>query len=81
MTGWKRWVLVDGAEHVSFTDVGILLDQMGFDYGAGITADRAQAVTRAYVMAFLDRHLRGTPRPLLDRPSPRYPEVSFPVNG
>ncbi|MFC4858939.1 alpha/beta hydrolase family protein [Actinophytocola glycyrrhizae] len=81
MTGWKRWLLVDGAEHVSFTDVGLLMDRLGLDYGAGIAAGRAQTITRTYVRAFLDRHLRGDPRPLLDGPSPRYPEVTFPTNG
>jgi predicted dienelactone hydrolase len=80
LTGWKRWLLVDGAKHVSFTDVGILLDQLGLDTGATITANRAQAITRTYVLAFLDLHLRGKAQPLLDEPSPRYPEVSFPKN-
>jgi predicted dienelactone hydrolase len=80
MTGWKRWLLVDGAKHVSFTDVGILLEQMNLDTGATITADRTQAITRTYVRAFLDLHLRGKSQPLLDEPSPRYPEVTFPKN-
>jgi dienelactone hydrolase len=77
LTGWKRWLLVDGAKHVSFTDVGLLLEQMGFDTGATITAGRAQAVTRTYLRAFLDQHLREKPQPLLDGPSPRHPEVTF----
>ncbi|MFI7677042.1 alpha/beta hydrolase family protein [Actinophytocola sp. NPDC049390] len=80
MTGWKRWLLVDGAKHVSFTDVGILLEQMGFDTGATTTAERTQAITRTYVRAFLDLHLRGKAQPLLDEPSSRYPEVTFPKN-
>jgi dienelactone hydrolase len=81
MTGWKRWLLVDGAKHVSFTDVGLLLDQAGIDYGADLAGARSQAITRTYVRAFLDLHLRGTSQPLLDQPSPRYPEVTFPKNG
>ncbi|MGW1345119.1 hypothetical protein ACWCOV_29020 [Kribbella sp. NPDC002412] len=32
---------------------------------------------RAYLGAFFDRFLRGIPQPLLQRPSPRYPEVVF----
>jgi predicted dienelactone hydrolase len=80
MTGWKRWLQVSGAEHVSFTDVGILMDQLNIDYGADIAAERAQAITRTYVRAFLDLHLRGKSQPLLDEPSPRYPEVAFPKN-
>jgi hypothetical protein len=34
-------------------------------------------ITRAYVRAFFDLHLRGQPQTLLDQPSPRYPEVTF----
>ena len=34
-------------------------------------------ITRAYVRAFFDQHLRGEPQSLLDQPSPRYPEVTF----
>ena len=80
LTGWKRWLLVDGAKHVSFTDVGILLEQMGLDTGATTTAERTQAITRTYLRAFLDLHLRGKTQPLLDEPSSRYPEVTFPKN-
>jgi hypothetical protein len=34
-------------------------------------------ITRAYVRAFFDQHLRGKPQTLLDRPSPRHPAVMF----
>ncbi|MFC5834168.1 hypothetical protein [Nonomuraea insulae] len=34
-------------------------------------------LTRRYVAAFLDLHLRGKRQPLLDKPSLRYPEVAF----
>jgi dihydrofolate reductase len=34
-------------------------------------------ITRAYVRAFFDQHLRSRPQALLDQPSPRYPEVTF----
>jgi predicted dienelactone hydrolase len=79
LTGWKQWLLVDGAKHVSFTDVGILLDQAGIP-SADIEAVRAQAIVRTYVRAFLDLHLYGKTQPLLDEPSAAYPEVSFPKN-
>lgn len=36
-----------GAEHLSFTDLGGLVDQLGIDAGAGIPGARAMAVTRA----------------------------------
>lgn len=77
LTGWKRWLSVTGAQHASFTDVGLFADQFGLDLGATVSADRVQAITRAYLGAFLDRHLLGIPQPLLAAPSPRYPEVVF----
>jgi dienelactone hydrolase len=76
MTGWKRWIEVAGTVHPSFTDVGLFADQYGVDLGATTTAERTQAITRTYVNAFFDRHLRDRPSSLLDRPSPRYPEVA-----
>jgi dienelactone hydrolase len=77
MTGWKRWVEVAGTVHPSFTDLGLFADQIGVDLGAETSAARTQAITRAYVTAFFDRHLRGKPQPLLDQPAPGYPEVAF----
>jgi hypothetical protein len=77
LTGWKRWLLVAGAVHVSFTDLGLLADQLGLDVGAGLRGARGLDITRAYVRAFFDQHLRGEPQPLLDQPSPRYSEVTF----
>jgi dienelactone hydrolase len=77
LTGWKRWLVVAGAIHASFTDLGLLADQTGIDVGAGLSGARALDITRAYVRAFFDQHLRSNPQALLDRPSPRYPEVTF----
>jgi dienelactone hydrolase len=77
LTGWKRWLLVAGAIHASFTDLALLADEVGIDAGAGLPGARSLDITRAYVRAFLDQHLRGEPQALLDQPSPRYPEVTF----
>jgi hypothetical protein len=66
-----------GAEHTSFTDLGVLTDQLGIDDGADIPGARAMEITRRYVAAFLDAHLRKKPQALLDAPSARYPEVTF----
>lgn len=43
-------------------------------------------VTRAYVQAVFDQHLRGEPQALLGQPSLRFPELMFrdeagPVTG
>jgi hypothetical protein len=77
LTGWKRWLLVAGAVHASFTDLGLLADQIGIDIGAGLPGARSLEITRAYVRAFFDQHVRSKPQALLDQPSPRYPEVTF----
>jgi dienelactone hydrolase len=77
LTGWKRWLVVAGAVHASFTDLALLADQMGIDIEAGLSGARSLDITRAYVRAFFDQHLRGRPQALLDEPSPRYPEVTF----
>ena len=75
LTGWKRWLVVAGAVHASFTDLGLLADQIGIDIDASLPGARGLEITRAYVRAFFDQHLRSRPQALLDQPSPRYPEV------
>ena len=77
LTGWKRWLLVAGAIHASFTDLALLADQIGIDIGADLPGARSLDITRAYVRALFDQHLRGKPQAVLDQPSPRYPEVTF----
>jgi hypothetical protein len=77
MTGWKRWIVVAGAVHASFTDLGLLAGQLGIDVDAALPGARSLDITRAYVRAFFDQHLGGGPQALLDQPSPRYPEVTF----
>ncbi|MEV5828429.1 lipase [Spirillospora sp. NPDC052242] len=86
-TGWKRDLNVPAAGHYSFTAVQSILPQV--DAGGGIPAEareeligtvdpeRMTASVRAYVTAFFDRSLLGRPRPILDRPSPRFPDVRF----
>jgi dienelactone hydrolase len=68
MTGWKRWIEVAGTQHASFTDVGLFADEIGVDFGATTSAARTQAITRAYVNAFFDQHLRGKPQAPLAEP-------------
>ncbi|MEU5422162.1 alpha/beta hydrolase family protein [Streptomyces sp. NPDC001407] len=87
LTGWKRWLDVPDGGHMTFTDVPWIVDRFGLpaqippkdvpgSFGT-LHGDRATALTRTYVAAFLDRQLRGRPSPLLDRPSAAYPEVSI----
>ena len=81
LTGWKRWLVVAGAIHASFTDLALLADQVGIDVDAALPGARSLDVTRVYVRAFFDQHLRRKPEALLDQPSPRYPEVTFVFPG
>lgn len=67
MTGWKRWLTIDGGDHASFTDYALLIRR----------SERSMEITRAYLTAFMDLHLRKRPQPLFETPSPRYPEVKF----
>ncbi|MEV6105045.1 alpha/beta hydrolase [Streptomyces sp. NPDC051940] len=77
LTGWRRWVTVDGTEHTSFNDIAVLADQLGLDYGATTRGIRAVEVTRRYNRALFDLQLRRRPQPLLERASARYPEVEI----
>ncbi|MFI6291456.1 alpha/beta hydrolase family protein [Nonomuraea sp. NPDC050790] len=76
LTGWKRWLVLPGGDHQSFTDVPLLAGALGMELPGSLTAARSAELTRTYVRAFLDRHLREEPQPLLERPSPRHPEVT-----
>ncbi|WP_380281769.1 alpha/beta hydrolase family protein [Kitasatospora purpeofusca] len=86
-TGPRYWVDLPTAGHLSFSDNHWLVDNLGLrdqlppeayreNFGT-VDGNRALAATRAYLGAFFDRHLLGRPAPLLDRPSPRFPEVRF----
>jgi hypothetical protein len=80
--GWRRELHLDGAGHDDFGDLGVLLDQFGVDrhaYGhfGTIEPTRALAVQAAYVRAFFTQALLDVRRPLLDRPSTAFPEVTF----
>jgi dienelactone hydrolase len=86
-TGWKRDFQLLGSAHGSYFDGEVLFPQLAGVLGltpCGLkgligTIDPARAITAesAYVGAFFDRHLRHHPEPLLDGPSPRFPEMVF----
>lgn len=77
LDGWKRWLTVRDSGHFTFTDIPELGEQLGLpvDPAATLSGDRSTRITRDYVAAFLDLHLRGRDQPLLDGPSPDNPEV------
>lgn len=78
LDGWKRWLNVTGTAHIAFSDFSVLADQLGLHNAEWpLPGLRTAQIMRAYVGAFFDLHLRGIPQPLLDGPTPRYPEVEF----
>ncbi|GAB3984645.1 lipase [Actinoallomurus acanthiterrae] len=76
LNGWKRWLTVAGSDHGTFTDMPVLSAWAGRP-GSVISPQRAEEITRTYVGAFFDLHLKRIPQPLLDGPSPADPEVVF----
>ncbi|MFF7590338.1 alpha/beta hydrolase family protein [Kitasatospora purpeofusca] len=77
LDGWKRRLTVAGADHGSFSDLPLLSAEVGRpgDPGA-IDPARGLAIARTYLGDFFDLHLKGTPEPLFDGPSPAEPEVT-----
>ncbi|MFF2509479.1 alpha/beta hydrolase family protein [Streptomyces sp. NPDC058067] len=86
--GWRRDLVLRGAQHATYTDATSLIPQIARQLGlpeetvtglvGTVPAARAIAAQRAYVTAFFDRWLRGDAGGhLLDGPSARFPEVRF----
>ncbi|WP_223205798.1 alpha/beta hydrolase family protein [Streptomyces xanthii] len=76
LTGWKRWLVVAGAKHPSFTDLGLLADQLGLPLGAATSGLRTMTIIRACLRAFFDQHLRRDAEPTaFDRLNADHPEV------
>ena len=69
---------VRGSRHASFGDP-CLWGGLFTSFGEGATIDgkRMAKIQNVYTLAFFDKHLRGLAAPLLDGPSPDYPEVVF----
>ncbi|MFI8361516.1 hypothetical protein ACIGD1_15250 [Streptomyces sp. NPDC085612] len=77
LDGWKRWLNVTGAGHAAFTDRPVLGDQVGYGHPeTPLSGLRSQQITRGYVGAFFDLHLRGI-APRLEGPTAADPEVVF----
>lgn len=82
--GWHRHLLLTGSGHNTFTDLAVFRTELGTAFPKELdsvmgTIDGFQAVAaqRAYVTAFFNQALTDRPSQLLDRPSPRYPQVRF----
>ncbi|MFJ7271137.1 alpha/beta fold hydrolase [Streptomyces sp. NPDC099050] len=85
--GWGRQLRVRDTGHLTYTDLphfavpGGLAESWPPDLYAELlgTLDPARSteLIRTYTRLCLDRFLKNRPSPLLNSPSPRYPEVDF----
>ena len=76
LTGWRRWIQVPRVSHIAVSDAALLGEWLGLPPGP-LPGTRTIEILRTYLGAFTDLHLRHRPQPLLDGPSPRFPEVIF----
>ncbi|HEX5704657.1 MAG TPA: hypothetical protein VFX97_15755 [Pyrinomonadaceae bacterium] len=70
-------VTVKGAMHNSFSDMPFIAPERYSNIE--INAERALAITNAYILAFFDRYLQGRPQSLLKASDPLFPEVTLKV--
>jgi predicted dienelactone hydrolase len=69
---------VNGTRHYNFADVNIWSPVLkSFGLLGSIDGYRMLGILNSYVLAFFNEHLNGITSPLLDGPSPVYPEVLF----
>jgi dienelactone hydrolase len=86
-TTWRRDLHLRGSKHGSYTDLESLVPQLqkaavlkpdaAYEDTGWVTPAKAITAERAYLAAFFDRRLRDRDNGLLDRPSPRHPDVTF----
>jgi hypothetical protein len=73
-------LLLHGAQHYNFFDQALLMEPTiprWFGATGSLDQTRVLLVTRRYVRAFFDTHLKGARDRLLDGPSPDFPEMRF----
>ncbi|MBX6748962.1 MAG: carboxylic ester hydrolase, partial [Micromonosporaceae bacterium] len=75
LPGPGYYVEVPGMFHIEMTDAPLFSPLVQLRVGGPLGVRRVHEIINAYSVAFFDRHLRGRPAPLLDGPSPQYPEV------
>ncbi|MFE5791545.1 alpha/beta hydrolase family protein [Streptomyces sp. NPDC056503] len=76
LDGWRRWVTIAGSGHSTFSDFPLVERHFGLPHPE-LAPERAVLLTRAYVAAFFDRHLRGAPDGPLAGPTQDRPEAHF----
>ena len=72
------WLTLLGSDHYDFTDLPMLSPlaaQMGLK--GPLDGQRTLRVINDVALAFFNQYLKGEPSPLLDSPSPDYPEIRW----
>jgi len=75
-------IRVDGTKHMDLTDMSLM-----YRFIPGMASEtpgpRIEEILNAYCLAFFDEYVKGTTpgSPLLDRPSPDFPEVTLQTFG
>jgi dienelactone hydrolase len=83
-TGGGYDMTIAGASHANYSDTPLYSIWKRFSGAGPIDVRRAMKIIDRYSLAFFDKHLNRSRQPLLDGPSPDYPEVRFkayPKNG
>jgi predicted dienelactone hydrolase len=81
LRGDGYYVQVPGMFHLDMTDAPLVSPEVTrLGLSGPIGGQRARAIVNAYSLAFFDRHLKGRPAALLDRPAEQYPEVILETN-
>ncbi len=86
LRGWKLELELDGSTHYTFSDFPLVAKVLDLVNGlppedkallGTLDGLRVIEIVGAYVTAFLDFVLRGVNTTLLQKPDPKYPEVTF----
>ena len=73
-------IVVQGTTHIDYTDLYLYSPVLKFTQVLGsINGGRMVKIVNAYTVAFWDEYLKGEISPLLNGPSPDYPEVTIEV--
>ncbi|KAI9711515.1 MAG: hypothetical protein M1820_002078 [Bogoriella megaspora] len=83
---WKEWIYVNGTAHLSYTDLGVVVDLLGLrDQPSGIIAQATGTITGIRILeivwrwsvGFLGKTLKGQETaPFFGDPSEEFPEVT-----
>jgi hypothetical protein len=70
---------ITGFVHMSLGDIALWsgVRKTGRYFSGDMTGNRAVQILNSYLVAFFDEYLKGIKQPLLDGPSPDFPEVTL----